>query len=158
MKIKSIISELIIFVFIVSCEKENEKKFIDTFEVEYSVGSSWVDYNYSAHINNNGFLNVTEEHGLNNYYRENTFNLTVQELDLIKEKLENLTEINVNSKYGFIENKPTDLPTTKILYKTNFKIDSTCIYCPKENELPNDLTLFLSAIEKIIFDNDTLSN
>ncbi|GAG38569.1 unnamed protein product, partial [marine sediment metagenome] len=40
MKIKSIISGLIILVFIVSCEKENENQFIDTFEIEYSVGSS----------------------------------------------------------------------------------------------------------------------
>jgi hypothetical protein len=158
MKKKGIISGLVILVFTVSCQKENENRFIDNFEIEYSVRSTWVDYNYSAHIDNNGSLFVTEEYGLINYNRENTYNLTGQDLDLIKEKLANLTEIKLKTRYGFGINKPTDLPIKKLLYKTNHKADSTWIYYPNENELPNNLALFLSTIIEIISENDTLSN
>lgn len=151
---KKIVFVLIIVIFTISCEKENRP--IDTFEIEYSIESSWVGYKYSTVILSNGFLNVTEVHDLNSYNRENTFNIDINEIELIKERFKPLTEVNLKPTYGFGANKPTDLPVTKLLYKTNFNTDSTFIYHPEENELPNALDLFLITVRQIINENDTL--
>jgi len=153
---KNIINGLIIIVLLISCEKENVT--VNTFEIEYSVMSGWVDYNYSAHISNNGVLIVTEEFNTYDYFREDNFTLTIKELDLIREQLKALTEIDIINEYGFGVNKPTDQPVTKLSYITNCKTDSTRIYYPDANELPDNLELFLSTIELVVFDNDTLKN
>lgn len=153
---RNIILGLLLFVFLVSCGKEY--KSIDTFKIEYSESSGWVGYNYSVIIENCGFLYVTSEHSLLDYYRESTFNLDVQEIEMIREKLKRLTEIDLKQKYGFGANKPNDLPVTEISYTTNFNSDSTIIYYPEENELPDELDLFLYTIRKIVFEKDTLKN
>jgi hypothetical protein len=153
---RNIILSLLFIVFIFSCEKEY--KSIDAFKIEYSRTSGWVGYNYSVIIENCGFLYVTEEHSLVDYYRESTFNLDVQELEIIREKLKPLTEIDLKQKYGFGADKPTDLPVTAISYTTIFNSDSTIIYYPEENELPDEMDLFLHTISQIIFEKDTLKN
>ncbi len=153
---RNIFLSLLLVVFIFSCEKEYTS--IDAFEIEYSRTSGWVGYNYSAIIDNCGFLYVTSEHLLLDYYRESTFNLDDQELEIIREKLKSLTEIDLKQEYGFGADKPTDLPVTAISYTTNFNSDSTIIYYPEENELPDDLDLFLYTIRNIIFEKDTLKN
>ena len=147
---------LLLIVFIVSCEKEY--KSIDSFRIEYCRSSSWVGYNYSVIIENYGSLYVTEEHLLRDYYRESTFNLDTQELEIIRENLKPLTEIDLLQKYGFGNDKPYDLPTTQLSYKTNLNSDSTIIYYPEDNELPDELNLFLYTIHQIIFEKDTLKN
>jgi len=147
---------LLLIVFLFSCEKEY--KSIDDFKIEYSRTSGWVGYNYSVIIENYGFLYVIEEHLLREYYRESTFNLDSQELAIIRETLKPLTEIDLKQKYGFGADKPTDLPVTAISYTTNFNSDSTIIYYPEENELPDELGSFLYTIRQIIFEKDTLKN
>ncbi len=103
-------------------------------------------------------MNIIEEHQLLNYNRESTYNITLQELELIRKELVYLTEIDLNSSYGFGTDKPTDLPLNKVQYTTSFKTDSTLIYYPDENELPAKLDLFLTTINQIISDTDTLKN
>ena len=101
---------------------------------------------------------MIEEHSLNDYYRENTYGLDGQELEKIRGKLYSLTEIYLAQKYGFGDDKPTDLPVTAISYNTNLNSDSTIIYYPEENELPDELDLFLNTIVQIILEKDTLKN
>jgi len=147
---------LFLFFILTSCEKEFNS--FDTFRVEYSKTSAWVGYNYSVIINNCGYIDVTEEHSIMDYYRESTFKLEVNEVKVIEEELQQLTEIDLLQKYGFGEDKPYDLPVTRILYKTNFNSDSTIIYYPEENELPDELDSFLHTIQQIILETDTLRN
>lgn len=141
---------VLISILLISCEKSTDPRTVKTFEVEYNVGSSWVGYDYSVHIGNDGLMKVTETHLLNNFYKENTYNLTNQEVEKIREALENLTTVKLSSVYGFGVNAPLDLPTTKVSYKTSFKADSTSIYFPEKNELPKELELFLEITTNII--------
>jgi len=157
---RNILLGLTILFFTVSCENvnENENKLVTTFEVKYTIGSSWVDYDYTATIESDGSLFVTEKWGLDDYYRESSYDITVQEIDLIREKLGNLTDETLNATYGFGEDRPYDLPVTIISYRTSFNSDTTCIYFPSENELPKDLEVFLSTISQIVQSHDTLDN
>jgi len=143
---------------ICSCEKEKAIE-TDAFSISYSKGSSWVDYSYNATIDQNGFMHVTETNGLTKTNRKSDYRLVAKDVNMIKEKLNSVVKLDISDKYGFDnENAPTDLPTTKLKYKTTIKSDSASIYYPKENELPSELDSFLQTIEQVILNNDTLTN
>lgn len=147
---------LLLFVVLTSCEKKYDS--IDTFRVEYSKISAWVGYSYSIIIDNSGFLDVTEVNSIMDYYRESTFKLLINDLELVEKEIQQIADIDVMQKYGFGDDKPYDLPVTRLLYNTNLNSDSTLIYYPEENELPNELVSFLNTIQQIILETDTLRN
>lgn len=159
MRIKIYLIGLIISTFSISgCEKEKPIE-IDTeiFSISYSKGNSWIDYSYKVTFDQNGLMQVSEKNGLSNVNRDKEYHLPDSDLLTIKEKLKTIVRLKFSDRYGFDdENAPTDLPTTKLTYKTTMKSDSTSIYYPKENELPTDLELFLQTVEQVILVNDTL--
>ncbi|MGI6047811.1 MAG: hypothetical protein ACOYEG_07360 [Petrimonas sp.] len=159
MRTKQLLTGLILAILaICSCEMEKTIE-TDVFSISYSKGSSWVDYFYNATIDQNGLMQVTETNGLTKTNRKSKYILDDSEIKMIKEKLNSLVKIDISDKYGFDnENNPTDLPVTKLKYKTTIKSDSTSIYFPKENELPVELNAFLQTIRQVILDNDTLLN
>ena len=150
----------LIFAIIAFCSCEKEKAIeTDVFSISYSKGSSWVDYFYNATIDQNGLMQVTETNGLTKINRKSIYILVDSDIKMIKEKINSVVKLDISDKYGFDnENAPTDLPTTKLTYKTTIKSDSTALYYPKENELPMDLDAFLQTIVLVILDNDTLKN
>jgi len=150
----------LIFAIIAFCSCEKEKAIeTDVFSISYSKGSSWVDYFYNATIDQNGLMQVTETNGLTKINRKSIYILVDSDIKMIKEKINSVVKLDISDKYGFDnENAPTDLPTTKLTYKTTIKSDSTSLYYPKENELPMDLDAFLQTIVLVILDNDTLKN
>jgi hypothetical protein len=79
-------------------------------------------------------------------------------MSLIKENLENLLSIDISDKYGFHDNAANDSPTTKMKYVTTNKSDSTYLYYPNENELPDKLEIFMQVIYETISKTDTLKN
>jgi hypothetical protein len=159
MRTQYILTGLIVTILtICSCEKENTIE-TDAFTISYSKGSSWGSYSYDATIDQNGFMHVTETNGLTKTNRKSEYRLVDTDLNMIKEKLNNVINLNMLDKYGFDnENAPTDLPTTTLTYKTTIKSDSVSIYFPNENELPSDLDSFLQTVEGVILNNDTLIN
>jgi len=73
--------------------------------------------------------------------------------------LNNLISIKLANEYGFgNDNAPTDFLTRKIKYKAEIKTDSTYLYLPTDNELPDELDSFLRAIENVLLENDTIKN
>ena len=147
---------LLLFFILTSCEKEFNS--FDSFQIEYSKTSAWVGYSYSVVICNCGFLDVKEVNSITDYYRESTFRLEINDLELIEKELQQIAKIDFMQKYGFGDDKPYDLPVTRLLYNTNRNSDSTLIYYPEENELPDELDSFLNTIQQIILETDTLRN
>jgi hypothetical protein len=158
MKTKLFISGFFLILIISNCKKDNVKPMdIDNFSISYKKGSAWVEYSYSAIINQTGLLQITEDNGLTKVNRKSTYHLDDNDMLLIKDKLSSLTEIDINDEYGFHnENAPTDLPVTKLIYNTKDKSDSSFIYYPKENEMPIQFDSFYNTIEQVIMKNDTL--
>jgi hypothetical protein len=153
MKTKFLILGFILAIAVIGCKNVTEDtKTPDPFSISYLVGSSWTDYSYKATINQNGLLRVTFNNRVSNY------RITNSELASIKEKLDDISLVNIQDRYGFGAGKPFDLPVKVLQYNTNSKTDSTVIYFPDENELPIELNLFLSAINKLILDNDSMIN
>ena len=158
-KIKFILG-LILLIGYYSCDKEDDTPDnLDSFLISYQTGSSWTNYSYDATVNQNGKLDIKEEIGISNQSRESEFSIPGEDLKLMKEKLNILTSIKLSDRYGFDNNNaPTDLPTRKIKYTTKTETDSTYLYFPMDNELPNELESFLQVIERIILENDTIKN
>ena len=158
MKNLNFIYGLFFLILFTGCDKEEVAVHdLGSFLISYHIGSSWVDYSYNATIDQNGNLNIEEKSGLNNQYRESGFEMSTEDVLLLKEKLDDLISIELSVKYGF-ENEiaPTDLPAKKIKYATLNKTDSTYIYFPDENELPNELDEFIQVVQQIIMENDTI--
>jgi hypothetical protein len=155
MKTKISFLGFILLLGLIGCKKENEIRNVDTFSIVYSQHSSWVDYNYNVKIEDNGAMQIMEHQGLSDLNRQSNYKISENNIALIKGKLAILATMNIYDKYGFGENKPTDLPVTSIRYETNFNSDSTAIYFPDKVELPNELESFLSTIDQIISDTDT---
>ncbi|MGI6572597.1 MAG: hypothetical protein ACOX19_04080 [Fermentimonas sp.] len=159
MKTKLLLTGLI-FAIIAFCSCDMEKVIErDIFSISYSKSNSWFDYFYNATIDQNGLMQVTEINGLTKTNRKSEYTLVDSDIKMIIEKLNSLVKVDISDKYGFDdENNPTDLPVTKLTYKTTIKSDSTSLYFPKENELPVELNAFLQTIKQVILDNDTLLN
>lgn len=142
-----------------SCHKEDTPNYdLNTYSIFWKESSAWADFYYKATIDQNGKLNVQEKYGLSNQYRESQFQISTEDMSLIKEKLENLLSIDISDEYGFHDNAATDAPTTKMKYVTTNKSDSTYLYYPNENELPDKLELFMQVIYETISKTDTLKN
>ncbi|HHU25166.1 MAG TPA: hypothetical protein GXZ56_00870 [Bacteroidales bacterium] len=159
MKTKPLLTGLIIaFSAFCSCDMQKEIEG-DIFSISFSKSNSLFDYFYEATIDQNGLMQVTDINGLTETNRQSEYILDDSDIKMIKEKLNSLVKVDISDKYGFDnENSPTDLPVTKLKYKTTVKSDSTSIYYPKENELPVELNAFLQTIKQVILDNDTLLN
>lgn len=162
-KLMKKLSQLLGFLLLLTlfgCESNVElSNDLSSFKIRYERNSGWVQYSYNATIDQNGKLVVNERHQLSNINRENEYNLPNEKLNLMKEKLEELMTIKMAEKYGFdFTNAPTDMPTRKILYETALKKDSTLIYFPKENELPEELDAFMKVLEQLISDCDLDKN
>lgn len=143
-----------------NCKKDNSNpQGPDNFSIIYQKSSAWVDYSYTAVINKAGILQVNMTNGLSKVTASSTYQLSESEMLLIKEKLAELTKIDIQAKYGFdAQSSPTDLPITKMIYNTNVKSDSFLIYYPKQNELPIQFDAFMQTIEQILAENDSLIN
>lgn len=160
MKPQIVIYVLFIMLFICNCKKDNANSVdAENFSIIYQKSSTWVNYSYSAVINQSGLLQVKEHNGLAKVGASSTYQLSVDDMMRIKGKLAEVTKIGIEAKYGFdAQNSPTDLPITKVIYKTNVKSDSSVIYYPKENELPIQFDTFIQTIEQILVENDSLIN
>jgi len=144
------IFKIIIGILLSSTFTGCEKDYYGSFSITYEHGSSWTGYSFKVIINQNGLIQIFEKGGYNNINREMNFQISEKELELIKVKLSNVAYINLRDKYGFGSNKPTDLPTAFLSYRMGNRSDSTSIYFPEENELPNELHSLISAINSAI--------
>jgi hypothetical protein len=159
MKAKSILLGFVMSLGIFGCEKEKAIPIVsDTFSISYTKGISWFDYSYKATIDQKGFLRVVENNRLANLRRTSEYRITDIDLALIKNYLIKVASIDINDKYGFGENKPIGLPVRIIQYDVDNSVDSTSVYYPEMNELPEELNSFLTIIEHIILENDTLAH
>lgn len=150
---------IVIIIGLCGCKKERvNENTIETFSIDYELCSAWVDYSYKVTIENNGTMLTTESRKMTNLLRQSNYHLNEYEVTLIKKELAHLSPIKINLRYGFGNDKPTDLPVTLMRYKTNFKSDSTTIYYPDKSELPQELDTFLSILRQIILKNDTIKN
>ncbi|MBN1180936.1 MAG: hypothetical protein JXB49_01525 [Bacteroidales bacterium] len=164
--------ELIICILIIvltGCNKEstnpidnsdtiNTNGVVDTFTnfvINYRYYSNWVGYNYSADINQDGFMEVNEVSELHAIYRKISFELTNADIEDIFEKLTLLTAIEMDDSYGFGPEKPTDLPITSLKYITDVSKDSTLIYAPDEDEMPKTISNLLFNVVSVINKMDT---
>ena len=138
------------------CDKINQtNNALDSFSITYQIQSTWVNYVYTATLDQNGKLGIFEESGLGNQSRKSEYTVSEEKMYMIKEKLSKLVAINLEVEYGFsTDNKPTDLPVRKIKYITKDKADSSSLYFPLENELPDELNSFLHVIEKVVKEKD----
>ncbi len=158
-KLTSIILGLTVLNLLSGCTNDevSETDF-NFFMISYQVTGSWVDYLYNATIDQSGKLNVEEKNGLNNLERESEFEIPMEDVLLLKDKLYELSTIVLDDRYGFDNpNAPTDLPVKKMKYSALNKTDSTYLYFPVENELPIELEKFMQIIQDIIWENDTLT-
>jgi len=101
-------------------------------------------------------MHVISDYGMANDHKENYYQIDSIEIHALKDNLTALSTINLKDGYGFGYDKPTDLPVSVYRYETNIKSDSTSIYFPGENELPDELLSFISLLNRIINETDTL--
>lgn len=150
---------IIMMVGFIGCHKDDVPDYdLTTYSILWEESSAWADSYYSAAIDQNGKLVIQEEYQLSNHYRESEFQITNEDMLLIKEKLEVLLLIDMSDDYGFHDNAATDGPTTKMKYVTTNKSDSTYLYYPNENELPEELDIFMQLVFETISKTDTLKD
>ena len=150
---------VILLIGFTGCHKEDVPNYnLNTFSIFLEESSGWMDFHNNATIDKDGKLNIQEEYGIFDQYRESEYQIPTEDVLLIKEKLSDLILVNISDKYGFHENAPTDAPTTKMKYFTINKIDSTYLYYPNENELPDELEIFMQVVYETISKTDTLKN
>ena len=158
MKKISLLAALIILSGLAGCYKEEVPKYdLSTFSIFWQESSSWVDYYYKATMSQDGDLNVQEKYGISNQFRESQYKISDEDVWLIKKKLNDMVYIDISDAYGSNnDNTATDLPATKIKYITINKSDSAYISASGENELPEELEIFLQVVNQIILKTDTL--
>lgn len=159
MKKLNLLIAIILLIGFTGCHKEEITNYdLNTYSILWKESSAWADFYYKAAIDQDGKLDVQEKYELSNQYRESEFQISTEDLSLIKEKLKDLVSIEISDKYGFQDNAANDGPTTKIKYVTLNKSDSTYLYYPNEHELPDKLEIFLQVVNQIISKTDTLKN
>jgi len=156
------INKLIVMILLIgltNCHKEDVPNYdLSTFSILVKESSGFVDFHYNATIDQDGKLNIQEEYGVFNFYRESEYQIQSEDVSLIKEKLNKLMSINLSEKYGFHENAPTDMPVTAMKYVAIEKSDSTYWYFPDKNEIPTELDRFMQIVHETILKIDTLRN
>lgn len=159
MKKINLLIAVILLIGFSRCDKEDVSNFdLNTYSIFWEESSAWADFYYKATFDQNGKLDVQEIYDLSDQYRESEFQISTEDMSLIKENLENLLSIDISDKYGFHDNAANDSPTTKMKYVTTNKSDSTYLYYPNENELPDKLEIFMQVIYETISKTDTLKN
>lgn len=159
MKKINLLIAVILLIGFSRCDKEDVSNFdLNTYSIFWEESSAWADFYYKATFDQNGKLDVQEKYDLSDQYRESEFQILTEDMSLIKENLENLLSIDISDKYGFHDNAANDSPTTKMKYVTTNKSDSTYLYYPNENELPDKLEIFMQVIYETISKTDTLKN
>lgn len=159
MKKINLLIAVILLICFSSCDKEDVPNYnLNIYSIFWEESSAWADFFYKATIDQNGKIEVQEKYELSNQYRESEFQISTEDMALIKEKLENLLSMDISDKYGFHDNAANDSPTTKMKYVTTNKSDSTYLYYPNENELPDKLEIFMQVVYETISKTDTLKN
>lgn len=159
MKKINLLIAVILLIGFSRCDKEDVPNYdLNTYSIFWEESSAWADFYYKATIDQNGKLKVQEKYDLSDLYRESEFQISTEDMSIIKKKLENLLSIEISDKYGFHDNAANDSPTTKMKYVTTNKSDSTYLYYPNENELPDKLEIFMQVIYETISKTDTLKN
>lgn len=152
---KFIIPATIVLLLFSACEQNNEENSIesgakDSFSLVYVKGSAWTNYSYKAELNQSGELYIEVNGGIFDTHRKSEYQISNDTIALVHEKILEATRIDINSNYGFGTNNPYDLPVTLIKYRMGIHADSTAIYNPTTNELPEELQSLLSLIEIVI--------
>ena len=142
----------ILFVMLISCNKESH---IESFKISYVYAGFNVNY-YSATLDETGAMQVLESNYLSGLTRENSYRINDTLVRDIRSSLQQLTTINLKDSYGFGDNKPFDMPVTRLVYTSNIKSDSTVVYMPEENELPEEYVSFMGVLINCIARVDTL--
>nr|WP_319500022.1 hypothetical protein [uncultured Draconibacterium sp.] len=157
-KINLLIAVIVVIGF-TGCHKGDIPDYdLTTYSIFWKESSAWANFYYNATIDQSGKLAIQEEYQLSNQYRESEFQIPNEDMQLIKERIEALLSINMSEKYGFHDNAATDAPITIMKYVTTNKSDSTYLYYPNENELPEELELFMQIVYETISRTDTLKN
>ena len=146
---------LIFLLGISGCRKENYS-LIEKFSISYTKASGWIGSTFKATLTHDGVLEIIEDRPVDTFKQQTSYRISDEEINKIIAELEALSEIEVKDKYGFGNNKPTDLPVTIISYSTDFYSDSTTIYCPNKKELPKELDAFISTISDLVEKKDSL--
>ena len=157
MKKSIFLFSLFLLIGVTGCDEEDVQAFdLSTFIIFKGNYSGFTDYSYIATIKENGKLNIEFKLGIENIQKEAVYQISDEDLLLIKEKLQHLLSIDLKDQYGFHENSPTDGVTTKVRYRTINKSDSTFYYYPKDGELPDELLEFNKLTNQIIEKTDTI--
>jgi hypothetical protein len=156
MKHRLVLLIFIILIGFTSCGEDKTDNKIDSFMVEYAQLDGWIDYSHTVAITQEGLMQVVYKGGLDNGYREYSCQVDDAAMKLLRDNLIILASIDLKDKYGFGELAPTDGPVTRYRYTTEVRSDSTLLYFPEENELPDQLKNFISVLDTIIKDYDTL--
>jgi hypothetical protein len=148
-------------VVLLSCEKKsnNWTNLCTDFEIKYNQGSGWTGWKFNTTISYPDSLIIYEgEYIPSQIERTSKYLIDKNEMDTLFQDLQKIKNINLTDYYGFGPNEPTDLPTTFFKFKNCNTLDSALIYCPDENEVPNELLTLLGRINRIVINHDTLLN
>jgi hypothetical protein len=140
---------ILFFARLIECGKSKDNLDQD-FSIYYSKGSGWTGWSYEIQINSQGQLNILERRNIPDFSEKNLiYNIDRKETDTLLKSLKDLRLIKLKN-YGFGENKPYDLPSSKFKYKLNNHSDSASIYKPAKNEVPKQLDLIINLINRIL--------
>ena len=107
---------VILLIGFTNCHKENIQNYdLNSYSIFWQESSAWADFYYKATIDQNGKLDIQEKYGLSNQYRESEFQISTEDMSLIKENLENILSIDISDEYGFHDNAANDSPFVVII-------------------------------------------
>jgi hypothetical protein len=126
----------------------------DVFLITYHESLNWINYEFEATLDQNGEINSKEFDGTFDTLEFKTKQYTISEEDLkeVKQRLNDLTKISLSKQYGFDSEEEviTDQSIRTIKYITEQKTEEISLYYPRENEMPQELELFIQLIERLI--------
>ena len=90
MKKINLLIAVILLICFSRCDKEDVSNFdLNTYSILWEESSAWADFYYKATFDQNGKLDVQEKYDLSDQYRESEFQISTEDMSLIKENLEN---------------------------------------------------------------------
>lgn len=145
-----------LLILVIGCLKETDEELINNgpvpytgLYVYYSIGSGWTNWSYKLTIDSTNAFTVNEKREYPEKSERNNVNtITSSEMDSLYLDLSKLTKVKID-RYGFGDDKPTDLPVTHIIYRIAGFSDTASIYCPNEGEIPVELNRLLARINKL---------
>ena len=139
---------------LISCKKDANPE-SENFSITYSENSGWFSYSYTAKIDQSRNLIIIHQN--KNLNSKSVYQITENEINTLKDKMSNLSKIELADNYGFdFVNSPKDLPFKTISYQSENKAASTSLYFPSMNELPSELNYLLTEFQKVLTKYDTL--